>query len=44
MTHFWPLTFAMIGYWFLVGVVGLIRLPKTHTATNIGLNRQPMPD
>lgn len=44
MTYFWPLTFGLIGFWFLAGVVDLIRTPKTSLNESSGLNRQPMPN
>lgn len=44
MTHFWPLTFGLIGFWFVFGVAELVRTPKTPRSVRNGLNRQPLPN
>ena len=44
MTHFWPLTFGLIGYWFLAGVLDFIRTPTPPKINDSGLNRRPMPN
>lgn len=38
MTNFWPLTFALIGYWVLAGALELIRTPSQPRS---GTNRLP---
>ncbi len=42
MTHFWPLTFGLIGFWFAVEVVELIRTRVTPPANNTNLRRHPV--
>ena len=44
MTYFWLLTFGLIGFWFLAGVVDLIRTPKTLLDKGNGRNLQLMPN
>lgn len=44
MTNFWPLTFGMISFWVVAGVIDLITLPKSVRPHNAGSNQRPGAD
>lgn len=44
MTNFWLLPFGMIGFWLAVGVIALIRTPKTSTNSRNSLSKHLAPN